>query len=150
MLPKMWSDKKIQKDLLEYIASELKMKTMEDWYHITALQMREKGGRALLKLFQDSPSKLIVSVFPEHKWNLLHFHKAPRGTHHDGTLQREIMDNIARELNIKKMQEWYHVTARQIDEKGGAILLKKYRGSIYKLINSSFPHHKWDLSLIHI
>ena len=66
------------------------------------------GG--LLTLYDNSPSKLISSVYPEHKWLLWKFSRVPSGFWEKSENQRNFLENLASELQIKNIEDWYNVT----------------------------------------
>eukprot|EP01118_Nematostelium_gracile_P005548 TRINITY_DN1762_c0_g1_i1.p1 TRINITY_DN1762_c0_g1~~TRINITY_DN1762_c0_g1_i1.p1 ORF type:complete len:516 (-),score=96.38 TRINITY_DN1762_c0_g1_i1:23-1516(-) len=138
--------KQFQIQLMQRIAQELRITKMEDWYTVNVAQIREKGGGELLRSYQDSPSKMIMAVFAQHEWDLFRFVQKPKGFWDDLNIQRRVMDDLTHKLNITTMQDWYHVTAAQIREKGGGRLLQKYSNSPCKMVVSLLKQHKWDLS----
>eukprot|EP01118_Nematostelium_gracile_P009096 TRINITY_DN3048_c0_g2_i1.p1 TRINITY_DN3048_c0_g2~~TRINITY_DN3048_c0_g2_i1.p1 ORF type:complete len:398 (-),score=57.98 TRINITY_DN3048_c0_g2_i1:17-1066(-) len=118
---------------------------MEDWYGITRSQFANEGGGYLITQYKGSPSRLIISTYPEHDWNLHQFRFLRRGTWDDIELQKETLNRIAKQLNIQKMEDWYHVTSEQICKKGAAGLIARYDGSPLRMVTSLFPNHDWDL-----
>eukprot|EP01118_Nematostelium_gracile_P009093 TRINITY_DN3048_c0_g1_i1.p2 TRINITY_DN3048_c0_g1~~TRINITY_DN3048_c0_g1_i1.p2 ORF type:complete len:336 (+),score=65.90 TRINITY_DN3048_c0_g1_i1:28-1035(+) len=140
-----WDSIESQREFLNQLAKQLNIKQMEDWYNVTKPQIHENGGGGLLRIkYHNSPSKMITSLFPEHNWNLLQFHHVPKGTCDDVQIQKEIINNITKQLKITKMEDWYGITAKQIRENGGAPLLMKYQGSPKKMITAMFPEHVWQ------
>jgi hypothetical protein len=41
---------------------------MDDWYHISVKSIQEKGGHTILRKYGGSPSKMVISLFPDHIW----------------------------------------------------------------------------------
>eukprot|EP01118_Nematostelium_gracile_P015833 TRINITY_DN641_c0_g1_i4.p1 TRINITY_DN641_c0_g1~~TRINITY_DN641_c0_g1_i4.p1 ORF type:complete len:268 (-),score=42.41 TRINITY_DN641_c0_g1_i4:35-838(-) len=144
--PGTWDDMKSQREFMHNLAKELRIETMDDWYHVTKEQIRDKGGGGLLnQKYHGSPSKMILSILTEHKWDLQKFVHTPRGAWQDPKVRKEMMEHLTRELKIVQMKDWYRVTQVQICEKGGRRLLTKYDGSPAKMIMSELPHHPWNL-----
>eukprot|EP01118_Nematostelium_gracile_P003123 TRINITY_DN1355_c0_g1_i1.p1 TRINITY_DN1355_c0_g1~~TRINITY_DN1355_c0_g1_i1.p1 ORF type:complete len:349 (+),score=64.58 TRINITY_DN1355_c0_g1_i1:234-1280(+) len=140
-----WSDQKVQQDLIAHVAKQLHINNMEDWYRVTANQIRETGGKSLLaRIYKDSPSKMITSLFTQHPWDLRKFISAPKGIWKDKQLQLNAMHDLAKKLNIQRMEDWYLVTQAQIIEKGGGPLLGHYH-SLSRMITSVFPNHQWNM-----
>jgi hypothetical protein len=71
------------------------------------------GGSGLFHKFNKSPSALLSSVFPNYEWSPLKFNKFP---HKWGstTYQRLMLNNIAKQLNIKEVSDWYKVSPEVI------------------------------------
>lgn len=142
---KTWNNTQLQKEFMNYFAKELKMKKMEDWYAVTGAQICEKGGSGLIDKFQNSPSNMIMSVLPEHSWDLRKFNRKSIDTWGDMSSQRNLMSQLTRDLNIKQIEDWYNVTNAQISEKGGGGLLSgRYQSSPSKMIMSILADHDWD------
>eukprot|EP01118_Nematostelium_gracile_P011993 TRINITY_DN4327_c0_g2_i1.p1 TRINITY_DN4327_c0_g2~~TRINITY_DN4327_c0_g2_i1.p1 ORF type:complete len:419 (+),score=55.72 TRINITY_DN4327_c0_g2_i1:175-1431(+) len=142
-----WDNVQLQKDFMSYLGDQLKITRMQDWYRVSTVQIRKHGGGALLHRFQHSPSEMIMSIFPEHDWDINKFTRkwTPKW---DIQLQRKLMVNMAQRLNINKMEDWYHVSVAQISENGGrGLLQRRYKGSPSRMITSIFPQHHWNLTL---
>lgn len=71
----LWTEQESQKDFLTKLAKELKITEMKQWYHVSVLQMRKKGASGLLSKYNGSPKTMIMSLFPEHKWNPSRFNR---------------------------------------------------------------------------
>eukprot|EP01118_Nematostelium_gracile_P016455 TRINITY_DN6819_c0_g1_i1.p1 TRINITY_DN6819_c0_g1~~TRINITY_DN6819_c0_g1_i1.p1 ORF type:complete len:345 (+),score=60.30 TRINITY_DN6819_c0_g1_i1:359-1393(+) len=140
-----WNDMESQRKFLNLLAQKFKIQKMEDWYHIGIDQINSQGGNGLLQKYDDSPSKMITTIIPEHHWNMYKFGKNEKGRWDDVRSQREMVDYLSKELNITRMEDWYLITAAQIREKGGAGLLGKYNGSPSKMITSVLTEQNWDL-----
>eukprot|EP01118_Nematostelium_gracile_P006157 TRINITY_DN1979_c0_g1_i3.p1 TRINITY_DN1979_c0_g1~~TRINITY_DN1979_c0_g1_i3.p1 ORF type:complete len:269 (+),score=45.57 TRINITY_DN1979_c0_g1_i3:142-948(+) len=145
---KSWSNPQLQKDFMEYLGKELKIEKMEDWYTVTQKQFNKKRGARLLKKHRSSPSEIIMSAFPEHKWDLFRFYGL-RQPSDSIEYQKEFIKELVKQLNITKMDDWYSITKEQIYKKGGGRLMMKYDNSPSKLIMSMFPEHKWNLFQFH-
>jgi len=97
----------------------------------------EKKGASLLKMHGNSPSRLIQSLFPEHKWLNSHFTtKLPSGFWHKKQNQRDFLDKLEIDLGLKGKHDWINVTKKHFLEKGGGTLLKKYGNSPSKVVQS--------------
>ena len=67
-----WSNKENQKEYLNWLASDLGLKNMEDWYNITEGIIAANGGSVLIRMYGSS-MKLLESSFPDHNWNVEKF-----------------------------------------------------------------------------
>ena len=63
-----WDKTENQRAFVEFLCKELQFNAMDDWYRITKRDIIINGGGALLNKHNSSPSKLLESVYPEHKW----------------------------------------------------------------------------------
>jgi len=107
------------------------------------LENREKGGEGLLDKYGGSSNALIKSLYPEHSWELHRFDKVPRGFWDFKNNQRTFMEWLGKQLKLKNMEEWYKVTQQDIESLGGSRLLKCYKSSRPKLLQSVYPDHLW-------
>ena len=41
---------------------------MEDWYKLQVKDVYDKGGSSLLSIYNNSPSGLVMSLFPDYDW----------------------------------------------------------------------------------
>src|SRR5690349_9098930 len=74
-----WENKENQKKLFDKLMEQLGYKSMDDWYNVTVREIYKYGGRALVSTtFNGSPSKALVSIYPEHNWELDKFKNKPR------------------------------------------------------------------------
>lgn len=133
-----------QRELLNSIGQKLCIKSMEDWYNVTGSEIREHGGKGLLQKYRNSSSRMITSVFSDHKWNLLQFRPIRKNVQDKTTARRKILQHVAKELKMDRMEDWYAVTRSQIRERGGGRLLRQY-SSIADMVASIFTEHHWDL-----
>lgn len=137
-----WDHPDSQKTFMKWVGEELGYKNMEDWYKVTHADIAEKGGRAFLEKFGNSPTKLLQSVFPEHDWMTWRHQVVPHGYWEVVENQRDFVDWAGKTLGLKKMEDWYKVTKKEIEKLGGNTLLHRY-GSPFKLIGSMYPEHNW-------
>lgn len=132
------------RESLDSLGRRIGIKQMEDWYNVSLAQIRE-GDEALLTRYRNSPSKMLTSLLPEHKWDLRRFTSKPRGTW-DIESQKIFMNQLAKKIDVTQMEQWYQVSAAQIREHGGGGLLSgRYSNSPPKMIISLFPEHHWNL-----
>lgn len=140
-----WDDLESQRGFMDYLAKQLNIVEMEDWYRVNLSQISENGGIGLLERYQRSPVKMITSILNHHDWDILKFSSKPKGMWKDSDVQRDYMEQLAKELNIVKMDDWYDISVTQIREKNGGNLLDLYQNSPVKMITTIIKEHEWDL-----
>eukprot|EP01118_Nematostelium_gracile_P007178 TRINITY_DN2324_c0_g1_i1.p1 TRINITY_DN2324_c0_g1~~TRINITY_DN2324_c0_g1_i1.p1 ORF type:complete len:335 (-),score=63.47 TRINITY_DN2324_c0_g1_i1:40-1044(-) len=140
-----WRDKQVQKEYMIWLKNELNITQMDDWYDVTNTQIYEKRGSALLWFFGNSPSKMIMSILNEHKWDTSKFNHKPAKFWDDMDNQKRFFDHLSNQLNIKKMEDWYRITRKQLAEKRGlGLLATKYQNSIPNMLSALVPEHPWN------
>lgn len=131
-----------QRAYMEWLGERLGTKKMEDWYNIDTYVFLKNNGRILLSLFNNSPSKVVVQTFNEHKWELFKF-TTPEGHWKSPQNRRAYMDWLGKEFGYTKMEDWYKISARMIQNNNGGSLLAEYYGSPSKCVMSVYNEHKW-------
>ncbi|MFN7094184.1 MAG: hypothetical protein ACK4M7_02365, partial [Burkholderiales bacterium] len=63
-----WKSIENQREYLDWFKKEAGIASNDDWYKLTSRDIRKWGGRALLKIYQDSVFKMLQSVYPEIHW----------------------------------------------------------------------------------
>lgn len=139
-----WDNIANQKDFLDDLGRHLEFQKMDDWYKIMGKRIAEHGGYTLLTRYGHSTSKLVMSVYPNHKWISSSFDPTLGTRWGSKENQQQFLERLARHLGLKKFEDWYNVTAKQITENGGSRILDKYKGSPSKLIMSVYTDYKWD------
>eukprot|EP01114_Cavostelium_apophysatum_P012589 TRINITY_DN2854_c0_g1_i1.p1 TRINITY_DN2854_c0_g1~~TRINITY_DN2854_c0_g1_i1.p1 ORF type:complete len:464 (+),score=89.13 TRINITY_DN2854_c0_g1_i1:116-1507(+) len=138
-----WQNRDHQRDFLADLAKFHNFNSWEDWYRVTNQMIRVHGGASLLILYGGSAMKAIMSVFPEHHWKLWKFSNAPDGYWDDVNNAREVIECVSKELNIKRMDDWYRVTREQLNDLGLSTLLARH-GGLIPLLGAVFPQYPWD------
>jgi hypothetical protein len=138
-----WDKSENQIQYMEWLSKELRFNTMEDWYKLTKKDIIENGGLTLLNKFGQSPSKLVESIYPNHKWKTFRRHIVPNGYWNNMENQKQFIDWLGKHLGFNLKEDWYNISSNDIKENGGGTLLRMYGHSPYKLIESIYPEHKW-------
>ena len=58
---------------MNWLGQRLGFNEINDWYKIIADDILRNGGSRLLAHFKSSPSLLVSTVYPEHKWDIHQF-----------------------------------------------------------------------------
>ena len=70
-----------------------------------------KNGYILIELYDMSLPKLLKSVYPEYPWLPWKFVRLPRNYWSNIENQREFMQYLSKQLNIKELSDWYNIPA---------------------------------------
>jgi hypothetical protein len=136
-----------KKQFMNLLSKEFGIKQMDDWYKITTKNIEEKGGNEFLSKFNGSPFKLIQSTYPNHPWLPWRFsNRVPLGFWEQEKNCMDFMEWLGKELKFNKMEDWYKITLKNIQENGATGLVAKYGGSPSKLVQAIYPQHQWILS----
>jgi hypothetical protein len=146
-----WSSQENRRKALIDIGSQLGIKEgdYESWQKVEYRDLRRLGAASLLTEFGDSTSKMLISVFPEHLWNLEKFKTKPRHYWEFNENHKSALLEVGKKLGIKEgdFEAWYKVKADDIRAHGGQSLLPQYGNSPSEIIVNLFPEHDWNLAL---
>ena len=76
--------------------------------------------------------------------------KRPKNYWEKESNQREFMESLYTQYDMKSLDNWLKVSVDEFKEKGGGGLLSHYHHNFPLLLSSIYPHHHWDLPLIKI
>eukprot|EP01125_Pyxidicula_operculata_P008535 TRINITY_DN2859_c0_g3_i4.p2 TRINITY_DN2859_c0_g3~~TRINITY_DN2859_c0_g3_i4.p2 ORF type:complete len:333 (-),score=32.63 TRINITY_DN2859_c0_g3_i4:27-1025(-) len=119
---------------------------MEDWYGVSVKQVRENKGSGLIKKHNYSLVNLLKAIYPDYQWLPWKFRKSPRGFWSSKDNRYAYLRWIETKLGISEPSMWYHFTSKRvfIENDGGGILIKHYKGSPYELLKDLYPDFKWE------
>lgn len=137
--------------LLDKLGSRMGLKDPMDWYKVTTELLLQEAGthslnsfRTLLRKHRNSPEKLFKTAYPEHKWNGDSFQKFPVSVLSDRNSQRAFLDRVGKQIGVKTMYDWYHMTEREVRRGGASELLRIYGEDLSLLLERVYPGHEWD------
>lgn len=132
-----WEDLKNQRSAMDWLAAELNIQQMEDWYSVTIKQLCDSGGATMLKNFFDgSPARMIQTLYPEHEWFPWKFHR----TRKEWLANKQLLNMLARQLQIVKWEDWYDVTKQQLQVTKCDHVLEPFANSLSTMLMSLLPH----------
>eukprot|EP01122_Echinamoeba_exundans_P010752 TRINITY_DN408_c0_g1_i1.p1 TRINITY_DN408_c0_g1~~TRINITY_DN408_c0_g1_i1.p1 ORF type:complete len:476 (-),score=30.93 TRINITY_DN408_c0_g1_i1:389-1816(-) len=143
-----FDDEKALRTELERIGTAVGIKSMEDWYLIEYRQFVHHGAKAILRMYEDSPYKLLSKVYPEHEWLPWRFKVAPHGFWPDIKNQRVFMEYLLKNIKGWKIPEEldkvYSLKRSEIRDAGGRTLLTYYDHTVSRMFAALFPDHQWE------
>src|SRR5690349_12610595 len=94
------------------IGKKFGLKELQDWYSITGEDVKRMGiGRLLKKKYNNSLKEALLSVYPDHEW--LEW-RIPTIDFFSLENQVKYLDWLGKKLQIKNLEDWYHITKDQI------------------------------------
>lgn len=139
-----WRKRSNQLEFLESLKKPLRIDHWTDWYRVSKRDIMDDDGDALLQQYGGSHRQLIMSVYTDYPWNILHFKTVPRSYWKNTLNQLEFMNRLHAPLHINKWTDWYHISGLSIIEHGGGTLLQQYGNSVPKLLMSLYPDRPWQ------
>ncbi len=74
----------------------------------------------------------------------------PASLQKESSNQRELLNNIAKKLNISSPDDWYHAEFSSIMKHGGGQLLARNNDSLYQLLTTVYPEYQNTSYLISV
>jgi hypothetical protein len=139
-----WKDRKNQLDFFDWLGQMTNKKTMDDWYSLTKRDILQWGGGGLLKFYDNSLLKILISVYPNHNWLRWKFGGFNTEYWEDKQNLRDVVDWISKELRISSLEDWYRVSQTQI-EKIAPLSSLFYSKGLSMILTEVYPDYQWDL-----
>jgi hypothetical protein len=74
-----WCEKENQRSYLNWIGEELGISEMDDWYNVTTVDLRHRGGVALLGQYGHNMYNILSTLYPQHEWLEWQFKSVTQG-----------------------------------------------------------------------
>lgn len=135
-----WSDIKVQREFILDLGRKLGIEEgdYEAWYKVPLKYIKENGGNSFMRQHKDSKSKLLLAIFPEHKWDLTRFPNRPRNYWQDVENQRQFLTEVSRKLGFQLLdrEAWKRVTFKDlVAQGGGGLLTRHYKSSVSDMVD---------------
>jgi hypothetical protein len=140
-----WNDPINQREFLDNLGKEFGFKCLDDWYIISIKQIMAKGGGGLLDKYGSIRSKMLISVYDSHQWNISYF-QTKMQVHYWEMKERRInlVKELAKKLRVVNLSDWYRISHTQIGEYCNRVgLFRKY--PLEKLLAEAYPDFPWDI-----
>jgi hypothetical protein len=141
-----WDSKSNQKKFLDWLGKHLDYNYFEDWYRISANDIRANGGDRLLRLHAGSYAKLLQSVYPEYDWMIWKFKQTPKGFWNVEENQKKFVNWLGKQLGVKHFDDWYRISMEDIMRVAPITLFEMYPGGKMGLLAKIYPHYPWNLT----
>jgi hypothetical protein len=141
-IPGFWKDERNQRKHLKEIGEKLGVSKLDDWYKFTARSIR-KLAPFISRYHNGSLFNALKRLYPENKWDSSLFPQSPQNHWKDLKNQRKHLENIASQLGISKLDDWYQYSARHV-RKLAPFIVTYYNGSLFQTLEHLYPMHEWD------
>jgi hypothetical protein len=115
-----------QRSFLDQVASTLNVKSMDDWYSVSAEKITSVGGTGLLKFYGYSMRKMLKAVYPTHPWKDYKFTRVPSPYWDDMNNQKEFVTRLGNIMELQGIPKSL-ITRDLVMKYGGHSLLKRYK-----------------------
>lgn len=129
---------------LDELTTKLGYRKEEDFYKLTKAIVIKNGGKKYLAKYDNSLTKTLQQVYPEHHWIPWKFDSPlPKGFWDNLSNQRYFFDWLGKYLGFKSKEDYYKLTRTDIEQNGGISLLGQYNNSIFNAISTAYPEYDW-------
>ncbi len=155
-----------QYDLVEWIAQQLNISSMEGWYSIdrrqlsslavpstssatTSLSNIPSVSYLLNRLYNGSIINLLQTLYPEYHWKVWKFTNLFNPGHwREKPNRKEFFNAVAKYYGLQQFpQDWYSLQRSDIIQQGGKELLDEhYQGSLLNALRDIYPEYEWNIS----
>src|SRR4051794_14645227 len=105
-----WGDWQHQRQLFEWLASELSLESQEQWYSISIHDLLPYGAGGLIQWrYQNSLTRALEAVYPEYEWHPWRFQHAPLHFWSDTHNHRWFFDWLGAHLEFEQRSDWYRL-----------------------------------------
>ncbi len=114
-----------------WLAGTLDVRNPQAWSRVTVEDVRRHGGEKLIQLCDGDLSKLLLKIFPNSvkPWEVSA--PAPVGYWDSIDNQRQFFDQIAKDLRLNRIEDWYGIPKQAVlQKKGGSAVLARYNNSL--------------------
>ena len=138
-----WNNKDIQRDFFDWLAKELGVNNLEDWYNVSIFTIRSYGGDEVMNIYHGSQVDVLKNIYPDHNWKPWKFLHSPKGFFNSRDNLYDFVDWLRNQLQLSTLEDWYRVSLRQIDKHSHSTIFR-LRG-FSSILPEVYPDHKWDL-----
>ena len=145
---------------MDSMAAGFNVERPEDWKRVRLTDVRRMRGGGLLERYGGSMARALQDIYPEQEFNMESCRPATLKHHWDSRSRRkELLDKAAARFGVSCPADWKRVSGKDVAEVGGAGLLARYQGSLYKALvdtyedlegmnplelRSKLPQNHWD------
>jgi len=140
-----WRSVHNQRRFFDRLANKFHLESYEDWYKVKLSDLITCGARLILRNYGTSLSKTLQAIYPECRWQMWKFSKAPVNFWRDDKNIHEYMKWFGAELQLIEMGDWNEVSLRALSTFKGLTIVNR-SGGISMLMEKIFPRHEWNRS----
>eukprot|EP01121_Diplochlamys_sp_Union-15-3_P002651 TRINITY_DN12375_c0_g1_i1.p1 TRINITY_DN12375_c0_g1~~TRINITY_DN12375_c0_g1_i1.p1 ORF type:complete len:296 (+),score=41.07 TRINITY_DN12375_c0_g1_i1:62-889(+) len=136
-----WQDVDNQKKFFLWLGKKLNYQRYEDWYNLHHDDVKNNGGGSLLTLYDGSPIKAVVNIYPEFKWKIWKFKRVTNDLL-TPSYNKKLIEDVGQALGILKLDDWYRVSRKQLIEQDVPSTVLKT--GLYPILCSIYPDYPWQ------
>jgi len=140
----LWRSFEMQRYYVLWLLEKIESVIPEMCYSLSNAHFQQNEGYGLItRYYHNSISSILLTLFPEHSWQLWCFYATPDLFARKQEHLRSFLLFLEDSLQIKRMEDWHRVSVSQISEitKCGFI---SSLSALYKFLSRFYPSHNWE------
>lgn len=149
-----WSSMENRRKFMDKLTKDFNIRNPSDWGKLTTRDIRKSGGVSLLSnYYNNSLFRCLKSIYTgdcklymilrlkEVQWKKEWFPTAailPKSYWTSPQNRREFLGKIKVKFGIKEPKDWGKIRIQDIKQMGGVSLLKYYKGSLFRCLQSVY------------
>lgn len=139
--PRFWEDTNNHKRYMKWIASELGIETLDDWYQVSTKDFQQRRGGGLLRAYNFSHIQAITTLIRRKAWYIWKFKYVPRKFWLQRSNRVAYLKWLEKELGYQKPSDWYEVTSQDFRQHHGKVLEES--GTASEILSELYPNVTW-------
>lgn len=161
-----WLTREHQRRFFDWLAAKQGLKSLDEFYQLTAANATANGAEQLMALHHDSIFSALSFAYPEHRWQPWKFPKTSRhfwqevaqvlmsqlntpamddpNAQQHRIWARDFLDYIASQVGVRELTDWYRISPNNHPELQDVVVAF---GGLPMLLTAVYPDHQWDHSL---
>jgi len=143
-----WTSIDHQKAFMNELGERIGIRDLDGWYACSNQKLITMGAGGILTLYNNSLSKLLAAVYPNHPWDVSRFSKRPQNYWTSYENQKQFMDELGKKVGIfseSDLEKWYEQSIELLEQNGGRALADLYHKNLPNLLSGVYPQYKWQL-----
>ena len=137
-----WQHAENRRAYLDWLAARLRIRTPEQWYHVTVQTLVEHHGATLVARYNYSVLDILREYLPAYDWKPWLFRRIPSGYWDNPGNRHSYLVWLGQELGFRQPSDWCRLTADDVVRTGGGTLLSAVYGcQLAALLRERFPDY---------
>lgn len=136
-----WDDIRNRRRYLRWLGARLGFTKPRDWLRLSTNDLkRNQAGGAMVR-WNHSAVAAVKELYPELEWHEWLFETAPSRFWKDRRNHRRYLDWLAKQLDIRRHEDWYRVTNADFANHAGGAFLLEYASTVSRALITCFPEN---------
>lgn len=138
-----WLQDENRYEYMKWLGEKLGYTKSEDWHKISKNDFGRNGGWGFLLKVGGSPVQAVKEYLPDYDWKEWLFKNAPNYFWESKKNRLRYMKWLGEELEYKKPEDWYQISAKLIQKNYGSGFLSPHQDSAINAVKEYFPNYEW-------